>query len=473
MTSTSGPIRDPVLYFYGTCDRKYAAMAVQLQKLSLNFRCIPIQGAGHNILLDSPNALLKNIEDFLKNRSHSSSEFFTILSTVKFEAYSIPLTKPMVVGGRKVARREGLVVSLVANNNCMGVGDVCPLPGLHHEDIRRCVEEVRDLSSKLHALSNPFKLTSNQDLLEFFDFVKSYSPVSRNGFEAAFVQLLSQALGQSCSATITSCASHFLNKDLTTSDFVNINGVLPRTSNSTVPPVASPSDSQHRESMNVSPFEVVKLKVGACENIEDEIQTVRKAVSAAISSGKRIRLDANRAWTPSQYEQFETQLTEFAEWIDYIEEPLSTPEQLHQFIVAPLGQSATIPLALDESISDCSLEMIQDMASSATCRTLVLKPAVIGSLRNIFRLVSTANKCGCEIVFSSVFESGIGTAWTSVLASVLGSSQQHHGLGTYKHLLSDVTVPSFDEAVGQGDGRISSKKCEQFLAQAAETIFNK
>ncbi|KAI0560191.1 Alpha/beta hydrolase [Gracilaria domingensis] len=473
MTSISEPLECPVLYFYGTCDRKYAAMAVELQKVCSNFRSLPIEGAGHNIHLDSPSLLAFHVETFLHSRIHTVVESVVELLKVKFVRYSIPLKQAFEVGGHEIKERKGIVVALVATNHCVGVGDICPLPGLHHEDIDHCVKEVRDLSSRLQALRRPYNVMSNQAILEFLEFVQNYSLVSRNGFEAAFVHLHSLVLHQPISDSLRLCASSLLyGKNLTASEFIDMNGVLPRIPKSSARSDECSPESLYRESIQMSPFEVMKLKVGASDDMEEELRAVRTAVLVAKSSGKRIRLDANRAWSISQYEQFENGLKEYVEWIEYIEEPFSTPEQLSQFIAAQHEQSCGLPLALDESLNDCSFDCIQHLASSDICQTLVLKPAVIGSLRHLFQLVSIAEKHRCEIVFSTVFESGVGTAWTSILASVLGSRGQHHGVGTFKHLVNDVTELSFGEAAVKGNCRIWMDPCERFLSQAASSLFS-
>lgn len=73
-----------------------------------------------------------------------------------------------------------------------------------------------------------------------------------------------------------------------------------------------------------------------------QARRINELVDLPANEGVRIRIDANRAWTPRDYWTFESALTPAARSaIDFVEEPTITP------VLA-----ATLPLALDETICE-------------------------------------------------------------------------------------------------------------------------
>jgi O-succinylbenzoate synthase len=84
-------------------------------------------------------------------------------------------------------------------------------------------------------------------------------------------------------------------------------------------------------------------------------------------------------------------------------------------------------------------------------------------------LADAARARGAKVVLSSVFDSGVGLAWVSLLAATLGHpSTTHHGIGTYTLLGADCVTPGFEASC------LSSTDCpavniaavEAFLASA-------
>lgn len=474
MTYPLERIKIPVLYAFGTLDRKYRQMASELRKYCMELQCVPIDGAGHNIHLEFSHQLLSHIKGFVKDiicKPALKSAYF--IFNVIYTLYSLPLKRNMTIGGQEISKREGILVALHSNNGKFGIGDICPLSGLHTETLDVCVNEIDKLKYQVVQRNCVMRAGSTQDVFVFMDLIKKMSPSTRNGLEAAYVHLLSRLRNQTISSCLCSLATKYIYKEqFAPLEAVNMNGVLPRSAPAEGRQSCTTSGSRYREAVTTSSFKVMKLKVGADDDVMVDADHVRHAALAATKLHKRIRLDANRSWTATQYEQFQKALVDGVNHIEYIEEPLKTTELLSEYLSSNKGESGNMCIALDETIHDSSFEKIAELASSTLCRAFVLKPSVIGSLRCLLLLWSIAQKNGCQIVLSTVFDSGVGTAWTAILASVLGSRNQYHGLGTFNHFLRDVLAPSFGEhCVEQGD-LISAPACEEYLTLASEKLFD-
>ncbi|PXF41610.1 o-succinylbenzoate synthase [Gracilariopsis chorda] len=473
MTCPPEPIESPVLYFFGTEDRKYQQMASELQQHCLELQCVPVEGAGHNIHLEFSHALISQIKGFVKDICKPSLKNPCFISDVRYTTYSLPLKRSMTVGGQYISKREGIIVALHSNNGKFGIGDICPLPGLHRETLDVCINDICKLKSQILDRNQLLQTGSLQDAFIFMDYIEQFSPVSRNGLEAAYIHLLSHLRDQAISSCLCSLATKYLAKEeLFPLKAVSMNGVLPRSAPVENPQSSTASENQYRESVTNSSFKVMKLKVGACDDVIVDAEHVRHAAFAAKKLHKRIRLDANRAWTKTQYEQFQNALVDYVDHIEFIEEPLKTSEFLSEYLSSNKRAPGKMCIALDEAIHDSTFERIAELASSTLCCAFVLKPSVIGSLRCLLLLWSIAQKNGCEVVLSTVFDSGVGTAWTAILAGVLGSREQHHGLGTFSHFLSDVFTPSFGECCAEHGDQVSVFACEKYLLSVSNKLFD-
>ena len=100
----------------------------------------------------------------------------------------------------------------------------------------------------------------------------------------------------------------------------------------------------------------------------------------------RLRIDINRKWSLSETRFF---LENLSSEIDYLEEPLSDPNELVEL--------PSCPLALDETLVQEGGEKFCSLAT-----TLVLKPTLLGKRIHDFL------KMRKRMVFSSSFESPIG-----------------------------------------------------------------
>lgn len=188
----------------------------------------------------------------------------------------------------------------------------------------------------------------------------------------------------------------------------------------------------------------VKLKVGS-RKLEDDIARVR-ALREAAGSEIAIRLDANGAWSPSEALQALRSFMPFD--IEYIEEPLASISSSNYLAaLADIAARSPIPVAADESISSVAdLSRLPKLGIPVA----VVKPAVLGNLRELFAASRALLDEGVKVVASSALDSSIGIACAAHFAAALGLSHTPCGLATARWLADDLAEP-----LKIADGQIS------------------
>lgn len=192
-------------------------------------------------------------------------------------------------------------------------------------------------------------------------------------------------------------------------------------------------------------FRCLKIKVGILSP-EEDLKRVREICKCF--PGLRLRLDANGAWSVDAASEVLQGLTGLP--IDYVEQPCAELQDLVNL------REFGVRLALDESVVDAADFKVA--LASGLADVFVLKPAQIGSFKEIAECVRLARQNNIECVFSSSLDS-LGRFVAAHLARALGL-QSPCGLATGSWLddgLSDPVVPgpdgmiwNFSESPGLG-----------------------
>lgn len=469
---TSPPRKIPVLYIHGEHDKKYSSICSQMSSLFARMSIASVEGAGHNVLLQRPAVGLPLVKSFIiQGHPSTPCDKTVLIDSVKAMRYRLLLQKPIVVNGQKVSHREGILLAVSSSSiGASGVGDICPLPGLHTEDARMCMAELLRFAENLHA--QKIALFRRCCILEQVEVLtKGASRVSRNGITSALLHLLSQAEKSEYASFLRHL--YVLNGGIllrSQRENVYVNGVLPRMSldQPGTKPCSSLED-RFVQFIERSPFEVLKLKVGTIGDAGLEGEIIYAAAKGAMQLNRDLRLDANKAWTAQQVRAFQRGIGDLTSRIEFIEEPFCKLSELQRYLAVPTEQSSLF-VALDESLSECHLSQVASMATSILCRALIVKPAVMGSLGHTLKLTDIAAKTNCKIVVSTIFDSGVGIAWGTLLAALCETQVTCHGLGTYEYLAQDVLYPGFIDCCVVRKTCISIKKCEEFLDRAARRV---
>lgn len=324
--------------------------------------------------------------------------------------YRLPLTQPLRMLGRTLHERVGLLLQLEDDSGNQAEGELAPLPGVHSETLEECLQQ-------LHAGFAESKWPQ-------------LAPALRFGLEMAQWNLREQQGQTTPAGPLVMLAP------------LSVNGLL----------MGSAADLVAEcERLRTAGFQAVKLKLGR-ESVATNVEQVR-VVRESLGPEVELRLDANRAWTLEQAQDFAEQIQ--GAKIAYCEEPLQRPEDLPR-----LHESTGLPLALDESLwtnpepSTLSLQGV---------RAVVLKPGVLGGWRATSRWVRWARKQQLRVVFTSCFESGLGLAWIARMASALSHTPTPCGLDTGKWLVQDLVVPSPKVAGGFLCLPKTPRLCEEVL----------
>jgi 2-succinyl-5-enolpyruvyl-6-hydroxy-3-cyclohexene-1-carboxylate synthase len=390
----------------------------------------------------------------------------------------------------KVQRREGFIISIVSlNGKAVGVGEVSPLKGLHKESIEVAESQLRSIKDFLNSGGELPKFNAEEvlsldgSLSNFIEEIISMSGIDstlvaasvKSGLEMAILSVASQLYGSFLPQALA--ANHW-QKDLMSipsSSFglLPISGLITRGES-----LETISGAVGRMSKKIK-FRSVKVKVGH-EDSEVNIRTLRNLKLSVENSGLiQLRADANRAWDARSASLFVAELkredSSILESIEFIEEPLKKQIidgewSLYNQVSAleDFTRRCGIPYALDESLADLSeiygynFDRIAHelravfSGQERVCAAFVLKPALLG-LELSMQIASLAQKdFQINAVFSSSFDSGIGLAFTAILASVTDNSPYStsmvkfsHGLGTFSMLGGDTLSPPFESYVNE------------------------
>lgn len=274
--------------------------------------------------------------------------------------WQIPMDAGVVLRERRLKTRDGLFVHLQQGEK-QGWGEVSPLPGFS-------LESLDDAESAL------------------LNWVNAW----REGASGALPEVPSAAFGISCA-------------------LAELDGTLPQAADYRAAPLCSGDPDELFVVLAAMPGEkVAKVKVGLYEAVRDGM--VVNLLLEAIPD-LRLRLDANRAWTPLKAQQFAKYVNPaYRERIAFMEEPCKTRDDSRAF-----ARETGIAIAWDESLREVDFEFIAEPGVSA----VVIKPTLTGSLDKVREQVAAAHALGLTAVISSSIESSLGLTQLARIAAWL------------------------------------------------------
>lgn len=327
------------------------------------------------------------------------------IEEINLYKYTLPLNRSIIMKGHIHEERNGLIVEVVDSDNNVGYGEAAPLPGLHHESLDEIIYEFHKIKSSLLNIEV-------KNLNVFSMALPGYYPILHFAVEWAIIDLISKIKNVIPADILNpSFNKHITINPLLIGNFDNI--------------------VDHAKEIKKQKPQSVKIKVGS-RPLEDDIYLV-KIIDDIFENKVNLRLDANRSWSLNQAITFGHAI--LSTNLEYIEEPLDDPLLLETFY-----KKTGVQYALDETLSEYSSIKIPKMEGISA---FIIKPSVIGSLRNIKSWVDLANRANIRCVFSNTFESGIGLWSNTCLAAAFSNEKVSHGLDTYSWLKADLIFPAF------------------------------
>lgn len=279
--------------------------------------------------------------------------------------YSLPMEAGVVLRNQRLKTRDGLLVSLWQDGKT-GWGEIAPLPGFSTEGLLQAQDAIQ------HGLSQWMQ------------------GASLSAVASAFSALPSVAFGLSCADA-------------------ELRGELPDPLSTRCAPLCHGDPNELYARLGALPGEkLAKVKVGLYESVGDGLN-----VSMLLEAlpDLRLRLDANRSWTPVKAEGFARHVApELRSRIVFIEEPCQTREQSREFALA-----TGIAIAWDESVREASFNVQAEPGLAA----IIIKPTLTGSLTRCRQLIAKAHAAGLDAVISSSLESSLGLTQLARIAQWL------------------------------------------------------
>ncbi|AJR09417.1 O-succinylbenzoate synthase [Photobacterium gaetbulicola Gung47] len=273
-----------------------------------------------------------------------------MMRSAKLYQYQLPMDSGVILRTQRLVNREGWIVEL-QDGDRTGYGEIAPLPEFSQETAEQAGEQAKALLTQ---------------------WVAGEALALDNA-------LPSVAFGLSMAE-------------------LELQGGLPQAGNYTVAPLCAGDPDDLVIALNNMPGEkVAKIKVGMYEAVRDGMVANMFIDSIA---GIRLRLDANRQWTPLKAQQFAKYVKpENRGGIAFLEEPCQTPADSLAF-----AQETGINIAWDETVRDEGFEVKAEPGVVA----IVIKPTLVGSVQRCMELVKQAHEQGLTAVISSSMETSLG-----------------------------------------------------------------
>ena len=290
---------------------------------------------------------------------------------ISVKPYRRAFRQPLRTAHGEWATREGFLVC-VEQDECTGYGEVAPLPSFGSETLAEASAFLEQLASEpemnvpVNLPCCAFALSAAQIFAErgSLDLLKNGEASSHSASRVSVNRVNAPPRDYSVSALIPSGSAALRTAD---------------------------------EKSKVG-YQSMKWKIGV-EPIAKEISTARSLFDS-LPSTVRLRFDANAGLATSELEQWLEFLIPYRERIDFIEQPLACGQE------ASMGdymKASGIGIALDESLN--GTDGGRWLKPNAWPGALVIKAPLMGELIQLTdRLAPVAD----QVVFSSVFETGIG-----------------------------------------------------------------
>jgi O-succinylbenzoate synthase len=312
--------------------------------------------------------------------------------------YALPLHHPLNLGGRRVERREGLLLRMNAGD-AEGWGETAPLPGFSLETLDEARAQLTGAAAGLvgQVLDMDAVLTGEVG-------PEAAAPSVRFGLETAYLALLEATAGLAWSGT----------------------GGLHGDGRLQLCRLLGSADELAQAA--AQGFSCCKLKVGRTDPAR-ETAALRDALPG-LPPGGGLRLDANRAWSLEEAAAFCGSVADLP--VQYVEEPLHDP-----LAWAVLTKRSEVPTAIDESLLATGEALLREPGGP---RWVVLKPSLVGGVSGTLRLAQLARATGRQVVVSSMYETGVGYRTLVRLAATLQDPCVAAGLDTLRALAEDVVA---------------------------------
>lgn len=365
-------------------------------------------------LLDSSlqnNSLITAIADIFESTEP------LIIKNYQLIPYNVKFQSPWKTASSTFFFRQGLLLKLLINDSFFSIGECAPMVEIGTESLAQAQyfldKQLPVIIGKPISLN---MLTSDMDQF----------PACRFALETALLSLLAQQKKKNI--------AHLLSANKINPEYshkIKINAMIGELNSNTI------TKAKQAEKRG---FKCLKIKVG--RNTIDHEARMLEHLFHQLSASTLIRLDANKSWTLKESQWFLNFLQAYKHQIDSIEEPL---KKFARNIYQELQNSTKINLALDESFSINSHELLNNTNQSSSfkqypVKQLVLKPMAQGGVISTLHLARQAQRANINTVITSSIETAHGLWPISYLCAAINNNQ-FHGLATASWLEDTLIEP--------------------------------
>jgi len=297
---------------------------------------------------------------------------------VAYRPYRREFLHPLRTAHREWKEREGFIVR-VASDEAVGYGEIAPLPEFGTETLERAADFLKKW------VDDPIIMPSGLPCCCF-----------------ALTTAIQHSRATACPAA---------------RDYA-VAGLLP----------AGSAALAAAKKKLAAGYSALKWKIGVFPSEAEK--EVAADLLALLPEKVSLRLDANGGLKRKELEDWLEVLSPHASQIEFLEQPLPPGQE---GTMAELGRVSKIPIALDESLNALGRE--RWLTPGVWEGPLVIKPLLMG---NVTSLLQQLRPLARQLVFSSVFETGIGLSQALELADALPAM---------KYAIGFDTVAAFDDAL--------------------------
>ncbi|MAO64425.1 MAG: o-succinylbenzoate synthase [Balneola sp.] len=320
-------------------------------------------------------------------------------------SYQLPFKKPFKTAGETFSHREGLILEY-SENGIEAFGEVAPLPGFSEETI----DQVREvLIMNREHLEQALRDEGATEFIALLEKIHQFPSLSF-GLDTLYHDLQAKRKGVSLPAFLFN----------TYSKTIRTNAVIA---------IQQKEKSLIQANKLIDEgYTTIKLKVG--RNFEQEVE-ILKALRSQFPE-LSIRIDANEAWSTDEAIRNLSTLESLD--IEYCEQPVEAADLQG---LKKVTDTVNINVAADESVRNKNA--VEELLANKAADLLIIKPALMGTFKNIFVTKQLADTHNIEVVFTTAMESAVGRSAILALTSGLASQSRAQGLSTGSLLNDDIT----------------------------------
>ena len=299
------------------------------------------------------------------------------ITDVRLGILSVPLRVPFKTALRSVSSVEDIVVEIYTDTGHVGYGEAPPTGAITGDTTGAIIGALKD-----HLI----KTIVGRDVDEFEDLIQAVNKciVKNTSAKAAVDMALYDLYGQLYKLPVYKLFGG-AQKKIVTDITISVND-----------PEVMAEDTKNAVERG---YDTLKVKVGVNPDLDLARLT---AVRATAGPDKRIRIDANQAWSPKQAVRLLNQMQEKGLGIELVEQPVLA----HDFEgLKFVTERSYVPVLADESVfSPEDAVKIMQMGAADLINIKLMK---CGGLYNALKIATAAELYGVECMIGCMLEAKI------------------------------------------------------------------